>query len=113
MSATVSPPTSRATEVCAQTHRAEKRLAEVRRMYSDGRPCMEVVEQLTSARATIDRLILRLLSDHVEKRLEPIKDGSQEGAQRLLVAISRHRKSNSSVPPAQFLVRIDRRDLRQ
>ena len=75
MSAISSPPPSKASEVGALTRRAERQLAEVRRMYIDGRPCMEVVEQLAAARASTDTMILGLLRARTEKRLTPIADG--------------------------------------
>lgn len=78
-------------------------------MYIDGRPCMEVVQQLAAARASIDTLILGLLRDRAEKRLKPIADGSQEGVQRLLVANSRYRKTTCAMAPPPFIVRIDRK----
>lgn len=88
-----SPAMSRATEVCARLHRAEGQMAGARRTYVEGRPCTEVLEQLSAARAALDLVTLTVLRDHLVRCLEPITDGGTERAERLLAAIARHRRA--------------------
>ena len=64
-------------------------------MYEEGRPCVEVLDQVAAARAALESVGLVILNDHVDRCLEPvIHDSSAEaGAAQLLTAVRRFVRS--------------------
>ncbi len=46
--------------------RIEGQIAGIRRMYEEGRYCIEVLDQLSAARAALDAAALEVLEEHVD-----------------------------------------------
>lgn len=67
----------------------------LRRMYDDGRPCLEILDQVAAARGALDELGLLILGDHMRGCLEPVVFDSDEEARatRLLLAVRRFVRS--------------------
>jgi DNA-binding FrmR family transcriptional regulator len=92
MSTTFSSQKSRADDVCDRTHQIARRVAGIRWMYIEGRPCMEILEQLAGAQTTINALAVSLLESQIEEGPESTTERNREGSQRLLVAVGRQRR---------------------
>lgn len=60
-------------------------------MYDDGHPCLEILDQVASARSALEDLGLLILRDHVRGCFEPVVyDSDQEAAAtRMLLAVRR------------------------
>ena len=89
------PPLEHAAQILARLHRAEGQVRGIRRMYEEGRPCPEILDQLAAARAALDSLGLLILEDHVDGCLERVAhDGETEArAAQLLLAVRRFVRS--------------------
>jgi CsoR family transcriptional regulator, copper-sensing transcriptional repressor len=82
-------------QIRARLRRIEGQVKGIERMYDDGRPCPEILDQVAAVRGALDDLGLLILSDHVRGCLEPTvydSDG-KAGAARLLLAIRRFVRS--------------------
>lgn len=79
----------------ARLRRIEGQVRGIERMYDDGRPCPEILDQVAAARGALDELGLLMLDDHVRGCLEPIVYDSDDKARaaRLLLAIRRFVRS--------------------
>jgi DNA-binding FrmR family transcriptional regulator len=75
----------------ARLSRIEGQVRGIRRMYEDGRPCLEILDQLSAARAALGATALLVIEDHVTGCFEPAAglDLDEERATRLLTAIAR------------------------
>lgn len=60
-------------------------------MYQDGRPCLEILDQLSAARAELGATAHLVLEDHVTGCFEPAAglDLEEQRATQLLSAIAR------------------------
>ncbi len=79
----------------ARLRRIEGQVKGIERMYEDGRPCPEILDQVAAARGALDELAFLILDDHVRGCLEPIVYDSEDKARtaRLLLAIRRFVRS--------------------
>ncbi len=61
------------------------------RRYEEGRPCLEVLDQISAARAALGAVALLVIEDHVTGCFEPAAglDLDEARANRLLTAIAR------------------------
>ena len=84
-----------ASRIRARLRRIEGQVKGIERMYDDGRPCPEILDQVAAARGALDELGLLMLDDHVRGCLEPIVYDSDDkaGAARLLLAVRRFVRS--------------------
>lgn len=75
----------------ARLSRLERQVKGIERMYDDGHPCPEILDQVASARGALDDLGLLILRDHVRGCFEPVVyDSDQEAAAtRLMLAVRR------------------------
>ncbi|HEV1998436.1 MAG TPA: metal-sensitive transcriptional regulator [Candidatus Dormibacteraeota bacterium] len=66
-------------------------VAGIGRMYDEGHPCPEILEQLGALRAALDSLSLGVLQDHVNGCFEPVVHDTQAEARaaQLLLATRR------------------------
>jgi Uncharacterized protein conserved in bacteria len=79
----------------ARLRRIEGQVKTLERMYDDGRPCPEILDQVAAARGALDELGLLILDDHVRGCLEPVVYDSDDEAKaaRLLLAVRRFVRS--------------------
>jgi DNA-binding FrmR family transcriptional regulator len=79
----------------ARLRRIEGQVKGIERMYDDGRPCPEILEQVAAARNALDELGRLILGDHVRGCLEPVVYESDDEARatRLLLAVRRFVRS--------------------
>ena len=89
------PALEHSAQVHARLRRAEGQIGGILRMYEQGRPCSEILDQLASARAALDALGLLILEDHVRCCLEPVLHDSVDEARaaQLLLAVRRFVRS--------------------
>ena len=92
---TARPPLGNASEIRVRLNRVEGQVGGIRRMYEEGRPCLEILDQLAAARAALDSLGLLVLEDHVGSCLEPVVHDreSDSRAASLLLAVRRFVRS--------------------
>ncbi len=69
----------------------ERQVKSIERMYDDGYPCPEILDQVASTRSALDDLGLLILRDHVRGCFEPVVFGSDQeaAATRLMLAVRR------------------------
>ena len=79
----------------ARMRRIEGQVKGIERMYDDGRPCPDILDQVAALRGALDELGLLILDDHVRGCLEPVVHDSDDDARaaRLLLAIRRFVRS--------------------
>ncbi len=64
--------------------RIEGQLRGIQRMVDEDRYCIDVLTQVSAAKAALDRVALLLLQDHVEHCVaDAIRSGSGEGAEKV------------------------------
>ena len=82
-------------QIRSRLHRIEGQVRGIRTMYEQGRPCVEVLDQVAAARAALESVGLVILNDHVDRCLEPvIHDSPAEArAAQLLTAVRRFVRS--------------------
>lgn len=82
-------------DVLARLRRVEGQVTGIRRMVEDGRYCVEVLDQLSAARAGLEAAALLILEDHVNVC---VKDAIESGegdskTAELLTAVGRFVRS--------------------
>ena len=84
-----------AAEIRLRLHRIEGQVDGIRRMYEDGRPCVEILDQVAAARAALEAVGVLILDDHVNRCLEPVIHHSiaDKRAMQLLTAVRRFVRS--------------------
>ncbi|HKZ75843.1 MAG TPA: metal-sensitive transcriptional regulator [Actinomycetota bacterium] len=82
-------------DVVVRLHRVEGQITGVRRMYEEGRYCVEVLDQLAAARAGLEAAALLILERHVDGCVrEALEEGDgAEKAAELLTAVRRFVRS--------------------
>ena len=82
-------------DVVVRLHRVEGQIRGVRRMYEEGRYCVEVLDQLAAARASLEAAALLILERHVDGCVrEALEEGDGvEKAAELLTAVRRFVRS--------------------
>ena len=88
----VAPELRHATEIEARLRRAEGQVRGIRRMYEEGRSCLEILDQISAARAALGATALLGIEDHVTGCFEPAVNGvdlDEVRATQLLTAIAR------------------------
>jgi DNA-binding FrmR family transcriptional regulator len=75
----------------ARLRDVEGQVRGIQRMYEEGRPCREILDQLSAARAALDAVAELVIDDHVSGCFEPAAglDLDEARATRLLTAIAR------------------------
>ena len=88
-------PLLHADQVRLRLHKIESQVDGIRRMYEDGRPCIEILEQVAAARAAMEAVGLLILEDHVNRCLEPVVHDSvaDEKMMQLMMAVRRFVRS--------------------
>ncbi len=83
---------ARRAEVAMRLRRIEGQVAGVRKMYENGRYCIEVLDQLSATRAALGAVALVILEDHVSRCVkDAITVGEGEArAAELLSALRRY-----------------------
>ncbi len=78
--------------VVDRLRRIEGQVAGIRRMYEGGRYCIDVLDQLSAARAGLEAAALLILEDHVNGCVRDAIDGGQGQAKadELLAAVRRY-----------------------
>ena len=81
----------RAYEIRVRLRHLRGQVNGIQRMYGEGSPCPDLLDQVAAARAALDRLGQLMLDDHMRSCLEPVVHASEEEARaaRLLLAIHR------------------------
>ena len=90
--ATVAAPSLRhSAQIQARLRRIEGQVRGIQRMYEEGRPCLEILDQLSAARAALGATALLVIEDHVTGCFEPAAgiDLDEARARQLLMAIAR------------------------
>jgi len=82
-------------ETGVRLRRIEGQITGIRRMAEEGRPCVEVLDQLAAARAALEAVGLLLLERHVDSCVrEALEDGDgSEKATELLSVVRRFVRS--------------------
>lgn len=82
-------------EIVSRLRRVEGQVAGVGRMYEEGRYCIEVLDQIASARAGLEAAALLILEDHVNGCVREAMEGGAgpERARELVSAVSRFVRS--------------------
>lgn len=82
-------------EVVTRLRRIEGQVAGVRKMYEEGRYCIDVLDQLAAARAGLGSAALLVLEDHVNGCVREALEGGagNEKAGELLSAVRRFVRS--------------------
>ena len=85
------PAPRRSAQIEARLRLIEGQVRGIRRMYGDGRPCLEILDQLSAARAALGATAHLVLEDHVTGCFEPAAglDLDEARATQLLTAIAR------------------------
>lgn len=64
-------------DIVARLKRIEGQVAGIRKMYEDDRYCVDVLNQLSAARAGLDATALLVLEDHVDSCVREAIDGGE------------------------------------
>jgi len=82
-------------EIVARLKRIEGQVSGIRKMYEGGRYCIDVLDQLSAARAGLDAAALLLLEDHVNSCVRDAMDGGEGEAKtaEMLAAVQRFVRS--------------------
>ena len=88
-------PLRHAGQIRLRLHKVEGQVDGIRRMFDDGRPCVEILDQVAAARAALEAVGLLILDDHVNRCFEPLIYDSvaEERATHLLTAVRRFVRS--------------------
>ena len=91
----VAPAAPRMKDVVDRLRRIEGQVAGIRRMYEDGRYCIDVLDQLAAARRALEGAALRILDDHMSGCvLAAVEGGDGAGkVTELLQAVRRYVRS--------------------
>ena len=89
------PRRTRGRGVGERLRRIEGQIGGIRRMYEEGRYCMDVLDQLSAARAGLEAAALLILEDHVKGCVRDALDGGEADAKasELLEAVRRYVRS--------------------
>lgn len=84
-----------AEQIRLRLHKVEGQVDGIRRMFDDGRPCVEILDQVAAARAALEAVGLLILDDHVNRCFEPViyDSAAEERATQLLTAVRRFVRS--------------------
>ena len=77
-------------EIRRRLRRAEGQLTGIRKMYEDGRYCVDVLDQIAAVRAALDAVGVKILEEHIDGCVrDAFEDG--DGTQKTdeLVAVVR------------------------
>ncbi len=82
-------------DVTRRLRRIEGQVAGIRKMYQDGRYCIDVLDQVAAARRGLEATALRILDDHVNGCVQAAVQGGEGEAKvsELLEAIRRYVRS--------------------
>lgn len=85
----------RAGQVRLRLHKIEGQVKGIKTMYEEGRPCVEILDQVAAARAALEAVGLLVLDDHVNRCFEPVIHSSpaEARAAQLLTAVHRFVRS--------------------
>ena len=88
-------PVVHAAQVRLRLHRIEGQVKGIKTMYEEGRPCVEILDQVAAARAALESVGLLILDDHVNRCFEPVIHSSPDEARatQLLTAVRRFVRS--------------------
>lgn len=81
--------------ILKRLRRIEGQITGIRRMHEEGRYCMDVLDQISAARAGLEATALLILEDHVNGCVREAIDGGkgEEKAAELLEAVGRFARS--------------------
>ncbi|HEY8117225.1 MAG TPA: metal-sensitive transcriptional regulator [Actinomycetota bacterium] len=81
--------------ILKRLRRIEGQVSGIRKMQEDGRYCIDVLDQISAARAGLEAVALLILEDHVNGCVrEAIEEGKgEEKAVELLEAVGRFARS--------------------
>ena len=82
-------------QIRLRLHKIEGQVDGIKTMFDDGRPCVEILDQVAAARAALEAVGLLILDDHVNRCFEPLIYDSvaEERATQLLTAVRRFVRS--------------------
>lgn len=82
-------------EIATRLRRIEGQVAGIRKMYEEGRYCIDVLDQLSAARAGLEATALVILEDHVSGCVKDAIEGGEGEAKaaELLGAVRRFVRS--------------------
>jgi len=82
-------------DILKRLHRIEGQVSGIRKMQEGGRYCIDVLDQISAARAGLEATALLILEDHVNGCVrEAIEQGKgEEKAAELLKAVGRFARS--------------------
>ncbi len=82
-------------EVVARLRKIEGQVAGIRRMYEGGRYCIDVLDQLSAARAALGSVAMLILEDHVNTCVADALEGGDGRAKaaELLATVRRFVRS--------------------
>ncbi len=64
-------------EIATRLRRIEGQVAGIRKMYEEGRYCIDVLDQLSAARAGLEATALVILEDHVSGCVKDAIEGGE------------------------------------
>ncbi|MEX2556088.1 MAG: metal-sensitive transcriptional regulator [Actinomycetota bacterium] len=64
-------------EVLGRLRRIEGQVSGIRKMHEEGRYCIDVLDQISAARAGLDAAALLILEDHVNSCVRDAVDGAE------------------------------------
>ena len=84
-----------AAQIRSRLRRIEGQVKGINEMYDEGRPCIEILDQVAAARAALEAVGVVILDDHVNRCFEPVIDNNraEAGAAQLLTAVRRFVRS--------------------
>ena len=82
-------------EIVARLRRIEGQVSGIRKMYENGRYCIDLLDQLSAPRASLDAAALLRLEDHVNSCVREAIDGGEgkEKTAEMLAAVQRFVRS--------------------
>ena len=82
-------------QVRSRLRKIEGQVKGIKTMFEEGRPCVEILDQVAAARAALDSVGLMILDDHVNRCFEPVVHNSraEARAEQLLTAVRRFVRS--------------------
>jgi len=83
------------TEILSRLRKANGQLTGITAMYEDGRYCVDILDQLSAARAAIDAVGLILLQDHINACVRDAinRNDADEKVTELVAAVRRFVRS--------------------
>ena len=84
-------------EIARRLHKIEGQISGIRRMYEEGRPCIDILDQISAARAGLKAAGLAVLDEHVDGCLTPSRTSATARGDNTATALAAIRRWVRSV----------------